>query len=591
MAKHSISGAEKCGLIFESIFIFSYLVCGIIALCLTLQMYSEHLQSTRYYYYYLIHSRVRIPSYNALLDFKNVDDECPLYPDPAYKPSYILQFKPRKVLELGLITGANVTDVSETVQLYDLSLEGTKVMMNTSYLYDLSYYNFDLQEPGESTVTLQTKYQFSVWRGTKMCVLTLKLNDPQAMALIPADKNCTIFLENDKSVECGLYLDTYKLCMQLNFLSMNETVDAIDFNSSSWDPSWICPYNYFKIDFNPNPSYNSSDPTSQKIKGLTYQQFANHVEDPEYANYTDKYLFYDLDNAILAKYQQIEKPDETFVFAESDPAEYHVGNAYGFIDSFAGIIDSYDFMDMYNQTFYKEPVVNNKTGNITYDPNFLRGSGNSYFRPTDLSKNKTQIKLTYWGHPVLSKDCFDNFITQNNYFYYWENLNKIGTDFLDESLPLLIAWVIVQLFISIFWHFKIRFSLIRYKLDKGQLSPPDERSEFETKFTTKLVNVIMFALLFNGTIYQDKTFTNIIEFTQGIITYRCYPDQTTLDSFSVFQSYVTSLREKNGMILKTLMISAFTESIVMVMFTFQFLMMLKKKRELQMLEDTLKKVD
>jgi hypothetical protein len=590
MAKYSISCKDKFFLIFEAIFIFSYLVCGIIELCLCLNMYAEHIQSQQFYYYYLIHSRVRIPSYNAMLDFKNVNAECPLYPDPPKEPSYLLQFKPRKVLELSKITNTNVTDVSDTVQIYDRNNDIT-VLKNTSYLYDLGYYTFDLQVQNTSSVDFLTKYQFSIWRQAKMCVLTLILSNPKAMALIPSQNNCKEYLQNEYSVECGTYAnETYKLCIQRNYLNINETLSATQFDSSTWDQDWICPYNYFKIDFDPNPHYNASDPKSEIIKGLVYQQFMNNVTDPLYANYSDKYLFYDLDKAILGTYQNISTPDESFVFASADPTEYIVGKPYGFMDSFGGFLDNYDFLELYNQSYYKEAVTNNQTNLTTYDPDFLQGSsGNSYYRPVDISPNKTQIKLTYWGHPILSQECFKNFISAEGYYYYWDNLNKIGTEFLDESLPLLIAWVIVQLFISIFWHFKIRFSLILYKFKKGNLAPPDEKSEFETKFTSKLVNVIMFALLFNGLLFHDKTFSYIIDFTQGVLDNRCYPDQITLDSFSTFQNYVNNMRGYNSFILKLLIVSASTESLLMLVFTLEFLLVLKKKRELRLLEEALLK--
>ena len=72
MAKHSVSGKDKFFLIFEAIFIISYLTCGIFELCLCINMYAENVLSQQFYYFYLIHSRVRIPSYNAILDFKKI---------------------------------------------------------------------------------------------------------------------------------------------------------------------------------------------------------------------------------------------------------------------------------------------------------------------------------------------------------------------------------------------------------------------------------------------------------------------------------------------------------------------------------------
>jgi len=592
MAKHSVSGKDKFFLIFEAIFIISYLTCGIFELCLCINMYAENVLSQQFYYFYLIHSRVRIPSYNAILDFKNVNAECPLYPEPPKEPSLLLQFKPRKILELSKVTNTNVTDVSETVQIYDRNKDIT-ILKNTSYLRDLGYFTFDLHVQNTSSIDFLTKYQFSIWRQAKMCVLTLILSDPKAMALIPSQQECKDYLHNEFSVACGTYANnTYKLCIQRNYLNINETLSAMQIDSSKWDQDWICPYNYFKIDFDPNPNYNASDPKSEIIKGLVYQQFMNNVTDPNYANYSDKYLFYDLDNAILGKYQNITTSEEKFVFASADPSEYIVGQPYGFMDSFGGILDNYDFLELYNQSYFKESVTSEEKNLTTYDPDFLQGaSGNSYYRPEDVSNSKTQIKLTYWGHPVLSEECFKNFISTQGYFYYWDNLNKIGTEFLDESLPLLIAWVIVQIFISIFWHFKIRFKLILYKFKKGSLAPPDEKSEFETKFTSKLVNVIMFALLFNGLLFHDKTFTYIIEFTQGVIDNRCYPDQITLDSFSTFQKYVIKMKDSNSFILNLLIVSASTESLLLLVFTLEFLLVLKAKREQKLLEEALCKED
>jgi hypothetical protein len=598
MAREVVSLREKIFLIVEAFFIFIFLLLTLVELYAVFKMYSTYISSQSLYYYFLVHNRLQMKFFNAYILGKNPKDPCPFVPPDDYGKGFRIAYLPRQILAIGTIKHAQPIDVTSSTQVYDYFSQ--KYIQNNTQAKK-KYYSFELQETGASTINLMTNYIFNIWKGINICAVQFFYNDPRAYLLIPKpttpeegkNVHCKTWTKDPGAQSCGIYFDTYMTCSLKRYTSMNNSLKGNDFESEywdNWDAGWTCPFNYFDMNFTYNPHYNNSDPVNMKIDGSEYMQFLNTADVapfpnlaprlPFYETIVDKYLLYDLDNAFIGEYQEIKHPNDTLNFASEDATIYTIGQPYAFKDAFNGIWDTYTFVEFYNDTYYSQPVFNDKTGRTTYLPEFFKGPDDfTYYLPVDNKPNKINVSLTYWGQPTVTKECFDQYINPQKKYDWLVQLSLLQTTFLDDSLPLLLAWLFVKLFISFFWQFSIRFKLIYEKLNRGYNFPADIKSDYPTRYTTKLVGVIMFALLFNGLLYHDGYFRNIIEFCKYLITYNCYSDPQIKQSITEYSAYTKSLLEFNNIFLFSLCFSLTSEIIVTIMYTIDYYIHLAQERE------------
>jgi hypothetical protein len=608
MAREIIGFREKIFLYVEAFFILIFLLLTLVELYAVFMMYSTYISSQSLYYFYLVHNRLQMKNFNAYIIARSPNDECPYHPPASDKSPIRISYVPRQILALGTIKASSPVDVTSNTQVYD-NFPTPLIQNNT--MAKKKYFEFDVQEIGTSTLNLLTNYVFNIWKGVNICAVQFYYNDPRAYQLIPKPANfpeavantwCKEFTQDSTAQACGVYFDTYQTCSLITYTSVNNSLRGDAFDSSYWsDQGWTCPFNYFDMNFTYNPFYNSSDPQSMKIDGSEYMQFLNTADVapfpnlaprlPFYQSIVDKYLLYDLDNAFLGNFQTIEYPNDTLSFATEDSTIYTVGQPYGFKDPFNGIWDTYSFMDFFNDTYFDKPVYNPKSGKTTYNPKFLVGpDDNTFYRPVDNHKYKLNVSLTYWGQPTVTKECFEQFIHPQKKYDWLVQLNNLQTLFLDDSLPLLLAWLFVKLFISGFWQISIRAKLIYEKLSRGYNFPADIKSDYPTRFTTKVVGLIMFALLFNGLLYQDGYFSRIISFSKNMIIYNCYSDKLIQDSLTEYRQYVERLLDFNNLFLFSMCFSLSLEIITTVGYVIDYYIQKKmEQEELLIAQATLKK--
>jgi hypothetical protein len=600
MAREKLEFREKFFLLIEALFIFLFFILTIVELYSVFMMYSIYIKSQSLYYFYLVHNRLQMKYFNAYIIARSPYDECPYHPPPEDKSPIRISYVPRQILSLGTIKSANPVDVTSKTQIYD---NFPKPIIQNNTQAKKKYFEFDIQQVGTSTLNLMTNYVFNIWKGVNICAIQFFYNDPRAYLLIPKPKEypepvtnawCKEFTQNPTAQGCGVYFDTYQTCSLITYTSVNNSLKGDAFDSSYWaDQGWTCPFNYFDMNFTYNENYDPSDPKSLKIDGREYMQFLNMVYPPDHPNHenyeavVDKYLLYDLDNAFVGEYQTIIYPNETLSFALEDPTVYSIGQPYAFKDAFNGIWDTYSFVEFFNDTYFEKPVHNPKDGKTTYLPQFLVGPDDyTYYLPVDKSPNKLNVSLTYWGQPTVTKECFEQFIHPQKKYDWLVQLSNLQTSFLDDSLPLLLAWLFVKLFISVYWQFSIRLKLIMEKINRGYNFPADIKSDYPTRFTTKLVGLIMFALLFNGLLYQDNYFNTIINFSKNIVIYNCYSIELIKDSILQYKSYAESLLHYNSIFLFSLCFSLTLEILTTIFYTIDYFIEQKIERELML---TLKK--
>ena len=596
MAREKVEFREKVFLIVEAFFILIFLILTIVELYSVFMMYTTYISGQTLYYFYLIHNRLQMKYFNAYIVARSPKDVCPFHPPAADNSPIRISYVPRQILSIGTIKQARPIDVTSRTQVYD-SFPVPTIQNNT--MAKKHYYEFDLQQAGSSTLYLMTNYVFNIWKGINICAVQFFYSDPRAYLLIPKPAQpetvvnswCKQFTGDSTAQACGTYFDTYQSCSLITYTSVNNSLKGNSFDSSYWlDQGWTCPFNYFDMNFTYNPSYNASDPTSMKIDGHEYMQFLNMVDvsgTPNLASrvhlyeaIVDKYLLYDLDNAFVGDYQTIQLPNDTLSFALEDPTVYTIGQPYAFKDAFNGIWDTYSFVDFYNDTYYNSAVYNAKSGVTSYLPAFLNGPDDfTFYLPVDRNQYKVNVSLTYWGQPTVTKECFEQFINPQKMYNWLMELSKLQTTFLDDSLPLLLAWLFVKLFISLFWQISIRSKLIYEKLTRGYNFPADIKADYPTRFTTKLVGLIMFALLFNGLLYQSSYFKSIITFTQNLVIYNCYDNQLIIDSVTEYISYTQKLLNYNNIFLFSLCFSVNLEILTTISYVIDYYIQQKAEQE------------
>jgi hypothetical protein len=581
---------EKIFLFIEVFFIIIFFSCTIFELLSIFKMYSIYINSQSFYYFYLIHNRLQLGAYNSFIKAGAPNAGCPSYPNR--NQSLQLSYVPRRILTLGSIENAALVDVSVTTQVYEswspLDPPADRVIQNNT-IARKKYYEFDIQNKGNSKIELMTNYIFDVWRGINMCVLKMEY-EPKAYVIIPKDDTisntdwtsqdlqCKKITGDNTAQTCGYYFNTYQTCSLLTYTKINSSLRVTDFdyNKLTKDWSWSCPFNYFDMNLTYSEYYNETDINSLEVNGTEYSQFNNYVEEKykasqkyeKYFSMIDKYFVFDLDNAFIGQYQNISSATDSWDYLDYDPTVYKIGEPYGFKDSFMGIWDTYPLESFYNDTFFQYSVKNPKTKITTYLPEFLSGSDDfTYYIPVDnVQSPPLNISLTYSGLPTITKECFVNYIQPNQKWQWFLYLDKMQTSFLDDNLPLILAWLFVKLFISLFWQFSIRFKLIYEKFKTGKNFPADIKSDYITRYTSKAVCIIVFALLFYGVIYQKNYFFNLIDFSDNMIKYNCYSDSLINDSIIAYKKYVESLDSNNNNILISLMISLSVEILSLLLY-------------------------
>jgi hypothetical protein len=541
--RHKLKLTEVLFLYLELVFIFLYFTGTIIQLYFIFKINLDYLAATKFYYFFSIHNRINPKQYTASIKTLNhtviESSGCP----ENTKQLSIMDLSHFKNITLKEVT--NTTLIYENV-IYPHLEHNTQNLFNTSQVINKKFYQFDLAILGEDELNLDTRYTFTYWKKKAFCALIVRFDNPKAIKLIDTDQNCVTNLKNPKTIDCGIYFNTYRLCLQYNMLRLNDTKLVSDVDI---DISGLCPYSFIDINDNGFKLYKRKD-----------------IKQDELYKY-NKYLLIDIDNVYLTNYQNITYPNETFLFREEELYNtYIVQDKYGYTDPFSLSIDSVGFRDLYNDTYY--------SNSIDGKPDPLVGDdSNSYYYITD-NNNQVKANLNIFTYPLPSANCYKNVIKSHQ--YYLDLVGSLSTNFLTESINTIIAWLFVKLFISIYWQLQIRIHAILGKLRFRRLNLADRESDFITKLTGKLVVVIMFLILFYGILYQKKQFEKIID-TVDQLTKFCFKDQLVIDSLLTYSQLIVKLNESNRIIYLTLVISLGCEWVLVLYYLYEYFVVNKLK--------------
>jgi hypothetical protein len=549
--RHKLKLSEVIFLYLEIIFIMFYLTGTILQLYYIFKINYDYISALKYYYFFAIHNRLIPSGYSALIKETNhtyvnsIKGSCPANTNQL------------AVMGLNWFKGIKLKDVTETTLVYDsviywgLGFKDPHVF-NTTEITDKRFYQFDLSQPGEEDIHLLTRYTFTSWKGNALCTTNVKFNDMNAVKLIDKSDECVANLNNPKTMDCGVYLDTYRLCIQYDRLRLNNTYLVSESNIDIKD---ICPYSHITV----NDKKYINDLGLRLYKRI--ELLSSEVER------FNKHFFISIDNTYLTDYQNITNADDIFPYGdETAYYTFKLKEKYGYVDPFSKSVDSIAFSDLYNYTYY--------SGSVDGLPDPMMGYSGTYYYLTDMSK-QVNVNLNLYTYPIPSIECYNSVISKNP--YYLALVGSLSTNFLTESINTIIAWLFIKLFIAIYWQVLIRIHAILGRLKYKRLNAADRESDFITKLTGKLVEVIMFLILFYGSNYQRKQFEKIMETTTLLINGGCFTDKIIVNSLRLYSELIFDLNNSNRYIYITLVVSICCEAVLLLYYFYEFLIVKKFK--------------
>lgn len=549
---------QRYCLYLEKVLIVSFLTITIIEMVVIVNLLNFYNTNSTKYFYTLMEDRLVIKDYLANLKaidknrFKLLGNKCP-------EPS-----TPISILQISSFSKVNLNEITnQTLQpdYHPNSTTGVINITNSSH----KYYNFDLNNTGNSTINFITRYQFVNWRKLFMCNYQIKLQSSDAILFYPKDLDCNNMGKN--VLECGIYFETYKICINLEKLIIgDQTLYDLMNNYDSINLEDFCPYNYININFADFLKEKIWDPENIK-KYTTLVRKNIEITNPINQNNINKNILVRTDKTLVGNYQKINSPSDII---KDIGSEYNIAinSSLGFFDDLNIILDNYTFVEFYNDTYYNNSVTNKNTGDISYNPEFFKGQNpNNFYIPIDLAneENKLRVFFTTYNLKLFSVECFNNvFNVDGDYKYnFFKMIYQNSTLFLQETLYVMLAWVIVKMFISIYWDIKIRWVIINNLL-MNSLNQADIDSEYITKLTAKAVHGVVFAILIFGSIFQEISFMKIQSNCDALLKNKCFESNLINDSINSYLDFIKTIKDQNHVLITLLIISGGMEGFLIV---------------------------
>lgn len=522
---------QKICLMFEKFVIYSFFAMTIVELIFLINLISFYKHKSNLYFYNLMEKRLVIKSYIGSLNPVSKKD----FKDNGYH-CIEKEAVPHSILNLETFSDITLNNITEKVMIADYhknSKSGVIDLFKANY----NFYDIDIGKKNTSKVKLATTYQFVNWRTYYMCAFKINLEN-DAIMFFPKDKSCSDLGEN--IYECGVYYNTYKICVNANKLIINSKRASDLILKGNYNKEEICPYNYINFDFKAMKQ-NSDIPIDNFSTRYRKNKVPSNRQDLK-----NKVLLIDTDNINLGNVQKINKAEDQ-IFFDRPKYNYQYDVSIGYHDSLNDILDSYPLYEFYNDTFYNSSVRNKLTNESSYDPNYMSGEhGKDFYKIIDSSDEKINITFSTYNFKAFSIECFNNLLKDKGEYQYnfFKLIHDNSTTFLNRTFYYMFAWNLTKLILSYYWDIKIRLFYIKNLL-ANSLNEADQNAEYITKITGKTFIGAIYGILIYGTIFHKISFMKIQTNSNNLYNYKCFSDDLINSAIKRYIEYVSDMDSYN----------------------------------------------
>ena len=229
------------------------------------------------------------------------------------------------------------------------------------------------------------------------------------------------------------------------------------------------------------------------------------------------------DLAYFQNNQAYPNPDEVYVFAAGyDDATFNPNREYGLTDLVSQDLDTYQFWNLYNDTFYSSRVWDPSTKTYSYVPDFMvTDDEKNFIVPDKESSLSYEVTLNKRFLPVFSKTCFEGVFQQKGNSAFINFFIKLNIGFLSEYIISSFTLCMMLALQAYYCEYFIRYYIIE-RIISNDINDYDFKSEKYTKYTHKILE---FAILFITAYYTMFTMNLIndgINAAQLLFDYECF---------------------------------------------------------------------
>jgi len=539
--KH-ISNLKMFFLNIEKSFIITFILCVFVMVCLNIKLLLDNAAITPLYSFFFVNSRLVNDRYIIDMEVQPVR-----LPELKCKSGY----SKRNFMTLENIYEAKALDITNVTRIQDDTIGGKEGVLKN--LSKVTYYEYSsIQEKNVTNLKdfqLLNRYSFNNWKGSNFCVKRVFLDEwKKALQLIPSNTSCQSYFPNYSTDDCGTYgAPEYRqefdgerymrLCAIRDFAYADDelTTPVTKSTDQIYKNITICPLGNFDIKYVVNPDYDDNDVNSWsfhpqymmfKENKLFYKSDGYVYEGDDINNFVDpgkntiNMLMIGMDTAYLSYYQKYPKPVDEYVFGVYDDSFIFPAKEYGLSDQMNQDIDTNNFADFYNDTFYTKKVYDAETKTYSYEPDFLTSSDQqSFIKPNvTLGKNCniTQVKRFL---PIFGKKCFEGALIKNpDFLSYLADLNiSFLTEFIWSNLSTCLMLILLALYNELY----IRYYIIN-RIIANDINTYDKNSEKYTKWTHKIFEfIITFITIVFQLLNKAKVETGI-HTAKDLLTYSCF---------------------------------------------------------------------
>jgi hypothetical protein len=527
---------SKVMILIEAMFIIFFIIFTFAEIGLTMSMNSLYSANQNYYFLYVVKKLMLSSSF-----FANY------YAEPDLKKSCQNGYEQKTYLSIKTVKNINTTDWTSLVQ--ERNVKTKKIYNNT--FRGFTYYNIDVNQPGNDSVDFMYKYQFNNFGGYYFCTMSFLMDQSRkAINVISVNRKCNLVFPNLKTADCGIYNNNaYRMCLILDYLILDNGTSALKAYPNNPDTFW-CPINMLKISVNPNPQYDPNNATSKIFNLDIKDTLQNSGNDPKGI---DKSFFFNFSPIpIIGSPYNLSTPTSNFIYSDEEMAfTYDLSQPYGFSSPFSSPIYSSSLSDYYYLNFLTPKqdfsfVSDNSAATI---PTPFTGADESkFYFLTDSALPEKQTNITFLTDifPIISQQCFMNIFEANNILSVTAFFYNLGTNFFTETSSVISAWFLAKLFMALWYYGKIRLYTL-YEKYHIKLSAPDEKFEPTTFYTAKalstgIILILLITLHFNG-----SSFSNIILWTNQVISEKCF-NQEIIVYITYYLDFINKLNDKNYLI-------------------------------------------
>lgn len=588
-ADNTIPFYERYFLMFELFCIFVLFVLTITEIIFSFSFYNKFTDGTKYYHYYMINQRMNIDFYVADIEIINKNFECP----ENYEKTIFYKLKQLN----------NITTTEETNEIWNFEKQFNR-FANHSVNND-KFFKFDYMKVGDQNIDLLHYYEFNSVYDYYICTLKIKLHEfydsLHVISLDNENSSCAKYFKNDNFVTCGIYHNTYRMCMNTENLEYFQSNKKLNDDPNTKISDFFCPMT--GVNFTIPEIYGSyvyMKNNIVKIKNLNFngliQNEKNFDNDQNFdgvnifkEKFENKFFIGNYDRVVFSNHVDytILNENATNPNLEINENEYNPSKKNGFIDEFSYFTLQDEFHLFFNYTYYKEPVKVNESLTTYFPLHIKYENDDNYLRPINsLELNpKSFIYLTSNGLPSLSKKCFEGSFKDKK-----TDLMKIfkglKTEEINELSKTVIAWLFIELFICLYSHIKIRFQILQKKY-LGELNDIDKNSENLTKTLPKILEILVFLVISYSLFYIKNRFKFILEECTNLIENECFTDKINFFLNSYLQ-YIENMNKTNNSQLIVMYcivgIECFTLFSYIILYTIDLSMIKQKKIDEDKLE-------